>query len=195
MSLAKQPLLELLSAVADPTPAPGGGSAAAVAGALAAALVEMAATIELARGKASKLPGELPGRARGLRLACLDLAEDELSSYAPVLEARRLEAGDPSRDDRLRTALAQASRSPLAIADAAAQVAQLGAEVAAGAEPSVRGDALTGVRLAAAAAEAAAGLVEINLATQQESDLLDSVRQAGATARHARRRAEAISKR
>ena len=41
--LSKQPLDEFLAAVADATPAPGGGSSAGVTAALAAALVEMAA--------------------------------------------------------------------------------------------------------------------------------------------------------
>jgi formiminotetrahydrofolate cyclodeaminase len=145
--LSKQPLDALLESVAAATPAPGGGSSAGVAAALAAALVEMAARLAPS-DRAAQQAGAL--RARALRLA-----EEELSSYAPVLEAR---------DDRERElALAAASEPPAQIAETAAEVAELGVEVAASSSPSVRGDALTGVVLAEAAASAAFRLVEINV--------------------------------
>lgn len=80
-----------------------------------------------------------------------------MSSYAPVLEAR---------DEQERSvALAAASEPPAQIAETAAEVAELGAEVASSASAAVRGDALTGVTLAEAAASAACRLVEINVDT------------------------------
>ena len=78
-----------------------------------------------------------------------------MSSYAPVLEAR---------DEEERSlALAAASEPPAQIAETAAEVAELGVEIAASASAAVRGDALTGVVLAEAAASAACRLVEINV--------------------------------
>ena len=145
--LIKQPLDEFLAGVAAATPAPGGGSSAAVAAALAAALVEMAA------GLAGS--GAAVERAGALRARALRLAQEELSSYAPVLEAR---------DEHERElALEAASEPPAHIAETAAEVAELGAEIAESASKAVRGDALTGVLLAEAAASAAFRLVEINL--------------------------------
>ena len=145
--LDKEPLETFLEAVAETTPAPGGGSSAAVAVALAASLVEMSAGIASADGAAE--------RARALRFEALRLAEDELTSYAPVLEAQ-------TEADRM-TALDAASKPPAQIAELAADVAELGLEVAGSASDAVRGDALTGVTLAEAAASAAARLVGINL--------------------------------
>jgi formiminotetrahydrofolate cyclodeaminase len=147
--LAGQSLAQFLDDVAGATPAPGGGSSTAVACGLGAALVEMAAGIGGADG----------ARVRAVRERALELAEEELSSYAPVLEARRRR-----EPERVGSALLEASRSPLEIAEAAAEVAEIGAEVAAQSNPSVRGDAIAGVLLAEAAACAAAGLVGINLA-------------------------------
>jgi formiminotetrahydrofolate cyclodeaminase len=145
--LSKQPLEAFLSDVAAATPAPGGGSSAAVTAALAAALVEMAAG--LARSDTAV------ARAAALRARALRLAQEELSSYAPVLEAR---------DEHERElALATASEPPAQIAETAAEAAELGVEVAASASEAVRGDALTGVTLAEAAASAAFRLVEINV--------------------------------
>ena len=152
--LSKQTLEAFLDSVAASTPAPGGGSSAAVAAALAAALVEMAA------GLASGQPGGGPpsraaDQASTLRARALRLAQEELTSYAPVLEAR---------DEHERElALAAACEPPAQIAETAAEVAELGVEVAESASEAVRGDALTGVLIAEAAASAAFRLVEINV--------------------------------
>ena len=177
---ADRPLASLLEEFAASTPAPGGGSAAACACALAAALVEMAAALE------GSGEGE---RMRILREHALELAERELSSYAPVLEARRLPRDDPERPGRIEAALADASAAPLAIAEAASEVAELGAGLAAQAGPAIRGDALAGVLLAEAAAVAAASLVEINLEGEPDAEELARAHEAAARAAAARRTA------
>jgi formiminotetrahydrofolate cyclodeaminase len=165
--LDKEPLETFLEAVAEATPAPGGGSSAAVTAALAGSLVEMAARL------ASN--DEAAERARGLRVEALRLAEEELASYAPVLEAR-------TPADRM-TALDAASEPPAQIAELAAELAELGLEVAESASEAVRGDALTGVTLAEAAAGAAARLVEINLGS---GPVLERAQRAGQRAADAR---------
>jgi formiminotetrahydrofolate cyclodeaminase len=191
--LASQPLASLLDEVARATPAPGGGSSAAFTAALAAALVEMAARLALERDPASALAPEVPGRAAALRAEALDLADRELSTYEPVLHAVRLPKEDPARAERLETALLEASRPPVAIARAAAEVAELGVEVARASSPSVRGDALAGTLLAEAATAAAATLVEINLAGRSSDALLEQSEEARTRARRARESAEALA--
>jgi formiminotetrahydrofolate cyclodeaminase len=176
--LGEQPLSGFLDDVAAATPAPGGGSSAGLTLALGAALVEMSAL--LAGSEDAAL------RAAELRARGLELAEEELSSYAPVLEAIRLPADDPDRDARVAEALFEAGRTPLAIAEAAAELASLGAEVARASSPSVRGDAVTGTVLAEAAAAAAANLVEVNLARQPSAPELERAREAAARATRAR---------
>ncbi len=168
----------LLDDVGAATPAPGGGSSAGLTAALAAALVEMAA------GLAGS--SESAAEARALRERALALAEDELTSYAPVLDAERLPRGDPDRATRIGAALADASRAPLAIAEAAAEIAALGAEVADASGRAVRGDAVTGTLLAEAAAAAATTLVEINLGARPEDPARESARTARRRALEAR---------
>jgi formiminotetrahydrofolate cyclodeaminase len=172
--LADRPLAGLLDVVASTDPAPGGGSCSAVASALGAALTEMSAV----------LVGEddAAARARELRQRAVELADEDMSSYAPVIEARRLPESHPERSERLEAALVDASRAPLAIAEAAAETAALGARVAAASNPAVRGDALAGVLIAEAAAAAASALVEINLRGRDDPTL--------SLARDARRRAQ-----
>lgn len=175
-----RPFGALLDDVAAATPAPGGGSSAGLTAALAAALVEMAAGIAGSTEPAAE--------ARSLRERTLALAEDELSSYAPVLEAERLPRGDPDRAARLGAALRDASHAPLAIAEAAAEIAALGAEVADASGRAVRGDAVTGTLLAEAAAAAAATLVEINLGARPEDPARGRVAEARRRAGEARDR-------
>lgn len=180
--LREQPLGSFLDDVARATPAPGGGSSAAVALALGAGLVEMAAGLAGDSGAAA--------RARDLRAEALELAEAELSSYAPVLEAVRLPRDDASRPARLEEALLEASRTPLAIAERAAEAAELGAAMAGASSPSVRGDAVTGLLIAEAACAAAATLVEVNLARQSAAPELERARKARSRASRARSEAE-----
>jgi formiminotetrahydrofolate cyclodeaminase len=165
--LNKQPLESFLDGVAEATPAPGGGSSAAVGAALAAALVQMAARIA-SDDDAAQRAGEL--RRRALRLA-----HEELSSYAPVLEARTPE--------ERAAALGAASEPPAQVAETAADIAELGARVAQSSSAAVRGDALTGVVFAEAAAAAAARLVEINVGS---GPVFERARRAGLRAAEAR---------
>ena len=145
--LTEQSLEEFLDSVGEDTPAPGGGTSSAITAALAAALVEMSAQLASDEDAAEA--------ARGMRAEALRLAEEELTSYGPVLEAE-------TPADRT-TALDAASEPPAQIAETAASVAELGVKVAGSSSPAVRGDALTGVVLAEAAATAAARLVETNI--------------------------------
>jgi formiminotetrahydrofolate cyclodeaminase len=165
-ALAGQSVRELLDAVGARTPAPGGGSAAALTGSLAAGLVEMAARFTPGRE-------DVVAEAGALREQLLDLGERELGAYEPVLEAFRLDAGDPDREARLREALSDAADSPLAIARAAGAAASLAAELAVTGNAHLTGDAITGTLLAEAACASAAALVQINLARVPSDPRLD----------------------
>jgi formiminotetrahydrofolate cyclodeaminase len=165
--LGKQTVEAFLDAVAAASPAPGGGSSAGVATALAAGLVEMAARVGGDDASAE--------RARGLRVRAMELAQEELTSYAAVLES------EPGA--QRSAALVDASEPPAAIAEAGADVAELGLSVAESASKALRGDALTGVALAEAAAASAARLVWINVGS---SSLLERAHAAAQRAAKAR---------
>jgi formiminotetrahydrofolate cyclodeaminase len=189
---ATRPFCELLDAVAARTPAPGGGSSAAWTAALAAALVEMAAGFTLARDEyvgVHERMGAIAARAGELRGSALELAEQELRAYGPVLEAQQLPREDPSRGDRIANALSLAADSPLAIARNAAELAGLAAEVATEGSRWLEGDAVVGTFLADAACRAAARLVEINRRSAPGDPRLAEAEQLSAEAVAARERA------
>ena len=150
-SLLDQPVRGFLDQLAARTPAPGGGGAAAVTGAMAAGLVAMAA-----RFSARQLPeaGDLADQADELRRRAADLADLDARAYTAVLDA-----GPGQR----REALYGAAHVPLEIAGIGARVAQLAVRVAQAGNPNLRGDAVTGAMLAAASARGAACLVDINV--------------------------------
>jgi formiminotetrahydrofolate cyclodeaminase len=159
-----------LDALAARIAAPGGGTGAAWACALGAALAGMAAQFAGREEDAA--------RADALRARALELAEADQSSWAPVLEAQRRPAGDPQREAAVQAALAQASETPLAIAEAAAEVAALARVLAGAGKPALQGDALAGADLAAGACRAAARLVELDLAGAPDDPRLARARAA-----------------
>jgi formiminotetrahydrofolate cyclodeaminase len=148
-----------LAAVAAPEPAPGGGAAAATTAAMAAGLVAMAA--RLSRSVRHDA-GEIAVRADALRERALALADDDAAAYARVLETYRLPKDAYGRREQLKTALERACEVPLEIAEGAADVAGLAADIGVRGNPNLVGDAATGAHLAVAAARSAAGLVRIN---------------------------------
>lgn len=159
-SFLDQPVRGFLDQVAARTPAPGGGGAAAVTGAMAAGLVAMAA-----RFSATRLPGagELADQADELRRRAADLADMDARAYTAVLDAGRQPGDDGQRRERTREALLGAAHVPLEIAGIGARVARLAVRVAEAGNPNLRGDAVTGAVLAAASARSAACLVDINV--------------------------------
>jgi len=154
------PLGDFLDRMASREPTPGGGAAAAMAVAMAASLIAMAARFAaLERGP------DIAARSDSLRLSVALLAEADARAYTEVLAAGALPC-EPNPEERrtaVRSALSAAADVPLAIAEAAAEVAGLAAEVAVQGNPNLRGDAAAGALLAEAGGRSAANLVNINL--------------------------------
>lgn len=122
----------------------------------------MLAAVILLRPTEGQALRRVQARARAIRLLALDLAERELHSYQRVVEARRGQAeGDAGRVDE---ALSAASETPLEIARAAAELAQLVAGTRETGLGTLDGEAVASILLAEAACQAAARLVAINLA-------------------------------
>jgi formiminotetrahydrofolate cyclodeaminase len=186
-SFLDQPVRGFLDQLAARTPAPGGGVAAAVTGAMAAGLVAMAA-----RFSATRLPGagELADQADKLRRRLDQLADMDARAYAAVLDAGRQPGDDGQRRERMREALLGAAHVPLEIAGIGVEVALMAARLAEAGNPNLRGDAVTGAVLAAASARSAACLVNINVGLGGlEPDLSRRAAQAVADASAAAKRA------
>jgi formiminotetrahydrofolate cyclodeaminase len=153
----------LLDAIASEEPLPASGTAAALVGAMAAGLVAKVGRVsrDWEDGQA------VAAQARALRLRLALLAHADTEAYGAALAAMRLpkELPQEQRDAILGRSLERAADVPLAIADAAADVADLAAVAAERGKPALVADAVAAAELADGAARAAALLVGVNLAT------------------------------
>ena len=144
---------EFLEALAAPSPTPGGGSAAAAAGAMAAALGAMVAGL-------AKIPPEPYTQERLFFSAAV---RRDARAYEAVLAAYRKpkEERGPFVEDALR----QAAAVPLDVAERAAALKRRLEELARQAPPKFSSDIETARALASAAVTGAVANVRINLAS------------------------------
>jgi len=160
------PLGAFLDLVARGNPAPGGGSAAAVAVALAAGLSGMAA--RLSAGQLADAEG-LADRADVAMWRVAPLARIDAESYGRVLDAYR-EPDSETRTERVSDALSGATDVPLAVAEIGNEVAGIAARLVEEGNPNLEGDAIAALLLAEAGVRAATVLVEINLSSANVGD-------------------------
>jgi methenyltetrahydrofolate cyclohydrolase len=188
------PVEELLDELARGTPVPGAGPASAFVTAVAAALTAMAA--RTSRGAWAEA-GAVVAQAESLRARAVRLAQEDADALEAFLTERSAsdESRPEARDFRLGRTLHRAADVPLAIVEAASDVAQLAAHTADHCAGDVRADAAAAALLARGAATAAAHLVEVNLATTAGDARITRarglVRAAEAAADDAARHAEA----
>ncbi len=177
--ITDRPARELIDRLATSAPVPGGGSASAFAGAMAAALVGM--VVELTRGRpgAEDAAHELEaiGTAAGsLRGELLRLTDLDAEAYRAVVAARRLprdsEEERAARSERITEATREATRAPMRIAQAAAATLTLAERIAPIGNPNALSDVGVAALLAVAAVSSAALNVRINLPYLPDDDRL-----------------------
>jgi formiminotetrahydrofolate cyclodeaminase len=180
----RQGVRALLDALAAPTPTPGGGTAAALAGAMGAALIEMACRLTAGRARSILTAAEMDSviaEAESLRHRLAELADEDARIYEQVIVARRLpkatEEEAEARRKAIQAALKQAAWISWQVALACAAVIELGKRVGEQVRPSVRGDAVVGVLLAEAGLRGASLNLEINLSTLGDSQWMREERE------------------
>ncbi len=162
-------LREFLDGLASPSPTPGGGSAAALAGALGAALVSMVAGLTVSSPRCEDVHPQarvLLGRSEALREELQDLIQTDAQAFASVSVAmkmpREVDEEKRARTEQLQKALAWAMAVPMDVARCAAVVAQLAVEAAEIGNVNAVSDAGVAAFLAETAARAAQLNVAIN---------------------------------
>lgn len=167
------PLRDFARLLASDRPTPGGGSAAAYAGALGAALAAMVGRIALKRAAEDRALADLVEEAGNLHAQFLRLVEDDSAAFDRVTAARKLprstDAERLARTDALQAALLAASRVPLDAAKAGRRLLQLCDRLVDHATPAAVSDAGVGAVLAETALRGAAFNVMINLGSLTDS--------------------------
>ena len=177
--LAAMRIADFLESVSATNPVPGGGSVAALAGALAAALGKMAIGFTLNKKRFESHQGKLQ-EVRGLledSLAELRQAVDrDAQAYAQVVAAQQLPKSTESekqiREQRLQEALRSATEVPMRVAELACRVMQSLLDLRPITNPNVTSDLNMGFWMALAAAEGALDNVLINLESLPESEFV-----------------------
>jgi formiminotetrahydrofolate cyclodeaminase len=139
---------------------------------LAAALVEMVCNVSAGKAGLEEHEQHLTQvreAARGFRLGSLALADHDAEAFTALLAAYRLPREDPAqqatRREAVQAAALRAATVPLEIAGNGAGVARLAAQLPGRSARSVLSDVGVAATCAAAAIDAAAVNVEINLRT------------------------------
>jgi glutamate formiminotransferase/formiminotetrahydrofolate cyclodeaminase len=165
-----QSLTEYIASVGDADAVPGGGSVAAVAGALAAALAEMVAGLTVGRERYAAVHSEMLGvQARALALAnALEvLARRDAEAYSTLVDAQKLPRDSATDAERrhlaLHDALLRAAAVPLEVCRATEEVARLCEVTAERGNTNAITDAGVAAALASAACVGAAYNVRVNV--------------------------------
>jgi len=170
MSFSNMRVDEFLSALASPTPTPGGGTAAAIAGAMGTALLMMVAGLEKTKSNTADEKAALMAAAAGLkpiRARLMSLADDDAASFDAVMAAYRLpKASDQEKAARthaIQAALRGATEIPLETLRACANALEHARVVADCGNRSAESDVGVAIGLLKAAARGAAANVRSNL--------------------------------
>ncbi len=176
-SASQESVAAYAAAVASGDPTPGGGSAVAVTGALAAALAAMVCNHTIGRPAYADTEEALTrarSRADALRAHLLDLAAADEAAYSGYVAATSLprssEAEKVSRRAAMQDALVAAADVPLAVAVACADLLALLESVAALGNKHLLSDATVAALLAEAALRGATTNVRINADQMREPD-------------------------
>ncbi|HQU32736.1 MAG TPA: glutamate formimidoyltransferase [Thermoanaerobaculaceae bacterium] len=152
------------------SPAPGGGSVAALAGALGAALAAMVANLSHAKKGFESRHADLERialRGQALKDTLLAAVDADTTAFDRLLEAMRLPKATPAeqaaRDAAIAAATVAAIEVPLGVLEACPETVELCVEAGAIGLQASRSDAGTGAQLARAAAAGAYQNVCINL--------------------------------
>ena len=164
-----------LAELAAGTPTPGGGSAAAYAGAMAAALVGMVARLTRGKKKYIEVEGRMQAmeqRADALRGQLQAAVAQDARVFEGVLDALHLPKDSEAEQAQRRLAVEQANRQaalvPLSVARLACEVLELAAEAAEIGNANALSDAASGAALARASLTGADRNVRVNAAGLQD---------------------------
>ena len=169
---------DFLGAVAGMDPAPGGGSVAALAGALAASLGEMVTGFSISRKELAEFQAQLRGLLEKFKTARMSLQsaiQQDTDSYAGVESALKMpKATDDEkrrRQEQMQQALRIAAIVPMEVAEEAARLVDLFRQLGPMSNPNLKSDLQTGIAMAQAAIRGALANVAINLKSIKDEAL------------------------
>ena len=177
-------LAQLLDAFASNQPVPGGGSAAALAGAIGASLLIMVAGLPKTRHGTDEERSALTAaaaRLRPLRDELASLIDRDSEAYTSVINAYRLprstDAEQAARRDAIDEAMRTATEAPLATIRACERAMREAEVIASSGAASASSDVAVGIELLKTAARGAGMNVDTNLAAVKDAEYVKRANQ------------------
>lgn len=170
---------DLLDAFSSTAPAPGGGAAAALTGALGVSLLLMVAGIRPSRSSESANSAELADATdtlRSLRPAIESLIDRDAEAYTSVITAFRTPPGE-RRAGVIEAAMRAATDVPLDIMRASRRALREAPVIATHSVRSAHGDVAVAVELLRAAVRSTAMTIDANLASLKDADYVALVKE------------------
>ncbi len=183
MPFSEQTLTQFLDELASSSPAPGGGAAAALSGAMSAALIAMVCRLTIGRKNYEDVSPQLESilsRADDKRRTLMELVEADAAAYDRVIAAYKLpkesDSDKGARNAAIQHALQEAAEVPFQIAGACADLLDMLLPVAARGNKNAASDAGSAALFADAGLRAALLNVEINLGLIKDEDYVREMR-------------------
>src|SRR5512138_439047 len=169
-SVAQPKPVSFIEELAAPTATPGGGSAAAYAGAMGAGLVAMVAGLTIGKKKYADVEAQMQAirvMAESLRKELTQAVDDDSSAFEAVMGAFRLPKGteeeQTKRNATIHLATLNAARVPLKVAKDSVKVMELACKCAKEGNLNAISDSMSGFAMSRAALTAASYNVKINV--------------------------------
>ena len=162
---------DFLSALSAATPAPGGGSATAYAGALAAALVMMYTGLTLAKKSYAEVRAEMQAihdEAARLKDALSAVVDEDARAYTAVMDAYKMPKERVERAAAIQQAMRGAAAAPIQVAEQSARVLALARAARTKGLKSAQSDLTVAAYLAEAAIKGALLNARENLAAMTD---------------------------
>jgi formiminotetrahydrofolate cyclodeaminase len=183
VTLTSRTISQFLADIRSPDPTPGGGSAAALAGALGASLVAMVAGLPKSRAATEEDAQRLAAageRCTALARELETLVDTDSAAYASVVAAYQRPKGTDeektARASAIQDAFRDAIAAPLAVMRACAAAAEQAVVVATLGNLSASSDTRVGIELLGAGLRGAKLNVEINLGSVKDAGYVAGIR-------------------
>ncbi len=181
MNITQQTIDEFMDNLASKAATPGGGSAAAVMGAMAAALISMVANLTIGKKNYATVETQMQdllNKSENLKITMLDMIRADIEAFDLVMSAYKLPKATidetNNRNQAIQVALKTATDVPLQCAEACRSVIQLSHLAAQIGNKNVVSDAGVAVLAAQAALRSAALNVYINIGNIEDQDFTKS---------------------
>ena len=180
VSLTQQSCKAFAQALASKAPVPGGGGAAALAGALGTALCAMVGNFTVGKKKYAAVEADVQAmleRCQALQERFLQLVEEDAAAFEPLSRAYAIPKNAPDRAPGLEEATWQASQAPAEMVQCCAQAVALLEEMLEKGSVMLLSDVGCGALLCRAAMESAALNVFVNTAALKDRQAAEALEQ------------------